>query len=178
MIDSILLGSIRRENENALEQLINKYYAYVCVVIINATENRLTREDVEETASDVFLALWESADKVQKVKPWLGATARYKARNKTREIRYEMPLDDEIISDCSGTLEDAIISDEEKAAVKSAILAMEPPDREIFLRHYYGSQTTAIIGVETGMSESAVKQRLVRGREKLRPVLEQEVFGE
>jgi RNA polymerase sigma-70 factor (ECF subfamily) len=177
MIDSILLGAIRRENENALEQLINKYYAYVCVAIINATGNRLTREDVEETASDVFLALWESADKVQKVKSWLGATARYKARNKTRKIREELPLDDDIIADDLDSLDDAIIADSEKAAVKSAILAMEPPNREIFLRHYYGSQTTAVIGDEMGLSESAVKQRLVRGREKLRLILEEEGFG-
>ena len=177
MIDSILLGSIRRKNENALEQLINKYYAYVCVVIINATNNRLTREDVEETASDVFLALWEGADKVQKVKSWLGATTRYKALNKTREIRDELPLDDEIVADDSGTLEDTIISDSEKAAVKSAIHSMESPDREIFLRHYYGSQTTAMIGKEIGMTESAIKQRLARGRGKLRLILEQEVIG-
>jgi RNA polymerase sigma-70 factor (ECF subfamily) len=139
----------------------------------------LTREDIEETASDVFLALWENADKVQKIKPWLGATARHKARNKLRELRDELPLDYEMTADGdSGALEDAVISNSEKAAVKTAILAMDAPDREIFLRHYYGLQTTAVIGAEIGISESAVKQRLVRGRKKLRLILEQEGFGE
>jgi RNA polymerase sigma-70 factor (ECF subfamily) len=179
MIDSILLGSIRRGSEDALERLINKYYAYVCVVIINAAGNRLTREDIEEAVSDVFFALWESADRVQKVKPWLGATARHKARNKLRELRDELPLDYEIAADDDrSALEDAIISNSEKAAVKTAILAMDAPDREIFLRHYYGSQTTAVISEEIGISESAVKQRLVRGRKKLRLILEQEGLGE
>ena len=170
MIDSIMLGQVRRGNENALGGLIDKYYAYVCAIIYNAAGSVLTHEDIEETVSDVFIALWNSADKVQKVKSWLGATARNNARKKLREIRDTLPLDDEIIADGS-TPEDAIIADSEKAAVKRAILAMEQPDREIFLRHYYGEQTTAIIGEETGMSESAVKQRLVRGREKLRLVL-------
>lgn len=177
MIDSILLGLIRRKDQNAFGQLINKYYAYVCVVIVNATSNRLTREDVEETASDVFLALWESAEKVQKVKSWLGATARYKAKNKTREICEELSLNDDIVSD-SNLLEDEIISGDEKNAVKTAILAMDAPDREIFLLHYYDSQTTAVISKKTGLSESAVKQRLVRGREKLKVALESEGFGQ
>jgi len=177
MIDAILLGLIRRGNENALEQLIDKYYAYVCTIVRNAAGDRLTHEDVEETASDIFLALWECAEKVQKIKPWLGATARNKARNKTREIRDDVPLDDEFIAEDSDSMDDAIIADSEKNTVKSAILAMDTPDREIFLRHYYGNETTAMIGEETGMTESAVQQRLVRGRKKLRHILEQEGLG-
>jgi RNA polymerase sigma-70 factor (ECF subfamily) len=178
MIDSMTLGAMRRGSESALEQLINKYYAYVCVVVINATGSRLVQEDIEEIASDVFLALWESADKVQKVKSWLAATARYKAWNKLREIREDLPLDDEIPSDRDrDALEEEIISNSERVAVKKAVFAMGVPEREIFLRHYYDSQTTVVIGEKTGISESAVKQRLVRGREKLRIILEQEVFG-
>jgi len=177
MIDLIILGSIRRGNEYALEQLIDKYSAYVCVVIRNAVGNSLTHEDVEETASDVFLAMWENADRVQKVKSWLGATARNKAKNKLREIRDEYPLEDETIAD-GGLLEDEIIMNSERDAVKRAILAMNTPDREIFVRYYYGQATTHRIGDEIGMSESAVQQRLVRGREKLKLVLGKEVLGE
>ncbi|MDR1737088.1 MAG: sigma-70 family RNA polymerase sigma factor [Oscillospiraceae bacterium] len=175
MIDAAALGLIRRGDESALGQIIGKYSAYVCAVIRNAAGSGLTHEDVEETASDVLLALWDSAGSVQRIKPWLGATARNKAKNKLREIRDALPLDDEITA-LGGTLEDAVISAGDSAAVKTAILAMGPLDREIFLRHYYERQTTATIGAETGMSKSAVEQRLVRGREKLRKVLEQEVL--
>lgn len=178
MIDGILLGLIRRGDQNALRQLINKYYAYVCVIIDNATDNRLPGEDVEETASDVFLALWVSAEKVQKVKPWLGATSKNKALKKTRKLCENLSLDNDIIVADGCDLEEKTISDEERNAVKSAILSMDSPDREIFIGHYYNSQTTAAISRKTGMSESAVKQRLVRGREKLRLILEQEGFAE
>jgi RNA polymerase sigma-70 factor (ECF subfamily) len=178
MIDVILLSAVRRGSENALGQLIDKYAAYVCVVIRNTVGESLTREDVEETASDVFFALWQNAEKVEKLKAWLGATARNKAKNKLREIRTDVPLDDEIVIDGKGEIEDAIVSDDESRAVKNAILAMDERDREIFLRHYYDSQTVATIVAETGMTEAAVRKRLVRGKKKLRAILDkQEVFG-
>jgi len=178
MIESIILGSIRRGNESALEQLIDKYTVYVCVVIRNTVGESLTREDIEETASDVFFALWQNADRVEKLKPWLGATARNKARNKLREIRADLPLDDAIMTDSTGDVEDDIILNDERRAVREAILSMQSPDREIFLRHYYDSQTVATIVEETGMTEAAVRKRLVRGKKKLRAILDkQEVFG-
>jgi DNA-directed RNA polymerase specialized sigma24 family protein len=53
---------------------------------------------------------------------------------------------------------------------------MKQPDREIFLRRYYGSQGVAAIAEETGLSEAAVKHRLIRGREKLRKTIGAEVL--
>jgi len=176
MIDVILLGGIRRGDENALGQLIDKYNAYVCAVIRNTVS--MPEADIEETSSDVFFSLWENADKVQKLKQWLGATARNKARNKIRKFRDDLPLDDEIPAGYWNEPEDALINGSERDAVKAVILAMDAPDREIFLRHYYGSQTAAVIGEETGLSEAAVKMRLKRGRERLKPILCKEVFGE
>ena len=174
MIDAILLGAIQRRRETALEQLIEKYTAYVCVVIRNTVGESLTHEDIEETASDVFLALWENADRVEKLKPWLAATARNKAKNKLRELHDDLPLDDEISLTVMEDMESSLIANDEQRAVKAAILAMGEPDREIFLRHYYESQTVATIVAETGMTEAKVKHRLVRGRKKLRTILDRQ----
>jgi RNA polymerase sigma-70 factor (ECF subfamily) len=173
MIDAILLSAVRRRSEKALEELIDKYNAYVCAVIRNTAG--MTTEDIEETSSDVFLALWNNAGNVRKLKPWLGATARNKARNKLREIRDDLPLSDEIPAEEENELENAVIADLEQGAVKEAIDAMNDPDRIIFLRHYYGLQTVAAIAAETGMTEASVKHRLVRGREKLKPRLAKEL---
>ena len=169
--DKLLLSAVRRENENALEKLIDKYAAYVCVIIRNIVGEYMTHEDVEETASDVFLALWENAERVQNIKSWIGATARNKAKNKLRQIRDELSLEDDILADSNIQPEGMLISDYEKEAIKEAIVLLGSPDREIFTQHYYESQTVAAIAKETGMSESAVKQRLVRGRQKLKSFL-------
>jgi len=178
MIDSIALSAVRRGSEDALGQIIDKYAAYVCVVIRNTIGDSLSHEDVEETASDVFFALWRNAEKMEKLKAWLAATARNKAKNKLRELRSDLPLDEEIAIDGISVIEDTVISSEEQRAVKEAILAMDTLDREIFLRHYYDSQTVATIVAETGMTEAAVRKRLMRGKKKLRAILNnQEVFG-
>ena len=177
MIDILLLSAIRRKSERALEQLMDKYTAYVCVVIRNTVGESMTREDVEETASDVFFALWENADRIEKIKPWLAATARNKGKNKLRNARIEIPLDNGDFPDESVKLEDLLVLNSEQDAVKTAVLSLDSPDREIFTLHYFESQTVATIAKQIGMTESAIKQRLVRGREKLKVILtDQEVL--
>ena len=178
MVDAVALGAIRRGSERALGQLIDKYTAYVCAIVRNTVGDHVTHEDVEETASDVFFALWQNAEKVERLKPWLGATARNKAINKLREVHTDLPIDDEISADTINEIEDAILVEYEHQAVKEAILAMDERDREVFLRFYFDSQTVATIVTETGMTEAAVRKRLTRGKKKLRLILEkQEVFG-
>ena len=176
MIDAILLHGIRSGHENALEQTIDKYTAYVCTIIRNTVGTALTREDIEEVASDVFLALWDNAEKVDKLKAYIAAIARNKAMNKIREVVDNLPLKDSLLADNGGSLEDKAISEDERRMVKSAVLAMGDTDRDIFLRHYYGTQTVSDISRETGMNEAAIKQRLVRGRTKLRLIIEREAL--
>ena len=178
MFDSILLRGIRRGSETALGQIIDRYGAYICVVIRNTVGEGLRREDIEEIAADVFFALWEHAHGVEKLKPWISATARNRARNKLREVQADLPLDEARMMGESYEMDEALMLDERREAVKSAIDRMEDPDREIFLRYYYEAQTTAAIGVQTGLTESAVKQRLLRGRKKLKEMLGEEVGGQ
>jgi len=175
MFDRIQLHAVRRRSESALGQIIDRYAAYLCTVIRNTVGESLSREDIEETASDVFFALWEHADKVEKLKPWLSATARNKAKNKLREVHTDLPLDDMHMRAEAYEMDEALQSHEKQRAVKSAILNMDSPDREIFLRYYYDAQTAAAIGAGIGMTEAAVKQRLVRGRKKLGEILGKEV---
>ena len=167
MNDSMLLHRVRERSEDALELIVRKYTAYVCSIIRKTAGEQMSHEDIEELASDVFLALWENAENVTKLKPYIGAVARNKAKNRLRTIKRDLPLDDETIIKTDSTPEDDFIEEYERRSTKSAILAMDDPDREIFIRHYYRSQTVSKIASETGMSESAIKHRLVRGRAKL-----------
>jgi len=170
MTDKAALRAIRDGNETALLQLIDRYAAYVGTVIYNIIGRTMTQEDVEETTSDVFLVLWMNADKPQgnKLKAWLGAVARNKAKNKLRETCDTLPLDEDYISEESISPEETLTENEERQIAYNAVMGMKQPDREIFLRHYYGIQPISQISNDIGMSESAVKVRLSRGREKLR----------
>jgi len=177
MLDVLLLGAIRRGSENALGQLIDKYSAYVCVVIRNAVGESLTQEDIEEIASDVFFSLWQKAGGVEKIKAWLAATARNKAKNKLRGVRDVLPLETNNLPSYEHEPEDMYISDCERSAMKTAVLLLDAPDREIFMQYYYESKTVGEIAQKAGMTETAIKQRLFRGRKKLKTFLiVQEVF--
>jgi RNA polymerase sigma-70 factor (ECF subfamily) len=179
MMDIFLLRAVRCGDENALRQIIDKYTSYVCVIIRNAVGDAVSHEDVEEVASDVFFALWESADRIRKdnLKAYLGATARNKAINKLRKRTCVLPLEEYDFPATEDSPEDAAILQGEQQTVKSAILSMGTPDSEIFLRYYYGAQTVAAIAAVTGITEAAVKHRLVRGRKKLRQIIGKEVFA-
>jgi RNA polymerase sigma-70 factor (ECF subfamily) len=174
-MDALMLRALRRGSEGALGQIISKYTAYVCVIIRNAVGAALTHEDVEEVASDVFFALWECAGRCRHLKSYIGAIARNKAKNRLRQIAETLPLD-ENLPEGGVPLEERMIASDRQAAVKSAVLSMDSPDREIFLRHYYQGSTAAAIATETGLTEAAVKHRLIRGREKLRRTFEKEAL--
>ncbi|MDR2670515.1 MAG: sigma-70 family RNA polymerase sigma factor, partial [Oscillospiraceae bacterium] len=131
VMDALLLREIREGHEKALEQAIDKYTAYVCTIIRNTAGTALTHEDIEEVASDVFLALWDHADKAEKLKSYIAAIARNKAKNKIREASEILPLEESILADHSGTPEEKAISEDERSMVTSAVLAMEDTDREI-----------------------------------------------
>jgi len=88
-----------------------------------------------------------------------------------RQMGKDIPLEDDIIiiSDSDPVFE--MEQQEQAKRVKQAILMLQHPDREIFLRHYYYYQSVAEISEEMDINISTVKTRLRRGRNKLKELL-------
>jgi len=133
----------------------------------------MTKEDVEETASDVFYTLWNNSGNLipGKLKPYLGSIARSKAKNKLRELDKTVTLEEDWIITSDRTPDAIIEAKEQTHAIRSTLEALTPADKEIFIRHYYYYQTVAEIEAETGIKASTVKSKLKRGREKLKYIL-------
>lgn len=98
-------------------------------------------------------------------------TARNTGINRYRALqrRDELPLTEELLQ----TMTDLPADPESDAAELVGVLvaAMEPPDREIFLRKYYLLQSGREIATALGLSVANVNTRLSRGRERLRQQL-------
>lgn len=173
------LRAIRRRDEGAMEWFIDCYAGYVNTIIYNTIGQYMTPSDVEEVSADVFFVLWENAKKVEygKVKAYLSAVARNKAKEKLREIGKEIFLEEDCIIIADSNVEHEIVKKEQEQAVKQAIGEMNKQDQEIFLRHYYYYQSVMQISEETGMNPSTVKTRLRRGREQLKSILEKGGYG-
>ena len=174
MTEATALLRLQHGKEDGLVWFMDKYTAYVCTVIRCIIGGTMTEADVEEAASDVFLTLWERADRItlDTVKPWLGGVARNKAKQKLRARGLTLSLDEDLLVIDGTDLEAALERADRDRLVREAVLGMEPTDRDIFLRYYFHCQPVAVIARELGVSVSAVKSRLSRGREKLRAKLE------
>jgi RNA polymerase sigma factor, sigma-70 family len=169
--DATALLGVQRGNGAALDAIIKKYTPYVGAIAQGIIGTSMSEADIEEVCADVFITLWKNADKpsADKLKSWLGSVARNRAKNKLREIGASLSLDDdEIVVVADADVEGGVITNELAATVRNAVNALGNPDCEIFLRHYYYYQTVSTIADEMHLSQSAVKSRLARGREKLK----------
>lgn len=99
MNDEKALRAIGRGDEDALAWVIDRYAAYVSAVVFNILGAAMQTEDLEETVSDVFLALWANSGKVKpgKLKAYLGGIARNKAKEKLRSACMEISLEDNLL---------------------------------------------------------------------------------
>ena len=83
MRDKLLL-KLKKHDEKALEAVIEQYSRLVATVINNISRGSLTKEDIEETVADVFVTLWNNADKVQegRLKGYICCIAKTRTLNK------------------------------------------------------------------------------------------------
>ncbi len=169
------LKALRQGEPAALSDIIRHYTPYVYAIARNILSPALPREDIEETVSDVFCALWYSRERLEPgtLKPWLAVTARNAARDRLRKLKLTPTLEDDILDLNVPDMDEALVERELAAACRLAVESMEEPDREIFQRRYFLYQKTEDIAREMGLGHSAVRSRLMRGRAKLREYLEE-----
>ncbi len=167
------LWQMKQGSQDALAWFIQRYGAYVSTIIHNIIGQRMSNADVEEVASDVFLALWNNAGKIlpNAARSWLATVARNTARSRLRRASDTLPLDEEAVIVDDRTPEATLERREQAVRVRMALLSLNPVDREVFLRFYYYYQKTADIAADMGLNESTVRTKLNRGRAKLRDFL-------
>lgn len=167
------LRELKRKNEKALIWFIDRYSAYVSTIIYNIIGTSIPGADIEEISSDVFFTLWLNAGKIShgKAKAYLGGVARNKAKERLRKAGMELPLEDDLLLISSENPEQAVQEQEVARFLQEAILAMQQPEGEIFIRYYYYYQPVSLIAEEMGINISTVKTKLHRGRKKLKEIL-------
>ena len=166
MEEERILRALRRKDEAALESVIDQYSAYVHTIVCNI----LGETDTQDVESEVFFTLWNKAAIIRKgkLKAFLAGVARNKAKEALRAHNRETPLDDDILLIASDNVHKTLEAREQSAILRRALMQMQEPDREIFLRHYYAYQPVAQIAQEMGFQVSTIKTRLHRGRARLK----------
>ena len=170
-----LLTAIRQDPDTGLRRAMRDYAPLVQGIARRILPGRDL--DIEECTADVFVALWRNAAQLETtaipVRAWLIVTARNTAINRYRALQRhnDLPLTDELAQTIADLPADP--TGDAAEALAALVAALEPPDREIFLRKYYLMQSGKEIAAALDLSVSVVNTRLSRGRDRLRRQLQE-----
>ena len=97
MEEGELIRRMKRGDPAALEALMDQDMASACGVASSILRD--APRDVEEVVSDSFLALWNNAHKLVpgRVRGYLGAIVRNRAKNRLRELGKELHLEEDLL---------------------------------------------------------------------------------
>ena len=179
MDERLLLKGLNHKNERALEKAIERYIAYVTTIIREILNSRATEEDIEELVADTFIALWNTAERIDYVqysslKAYIGMIARNKAKDYLRsKTNMNLELYDNVIL-IDDSPEKHMLQKEQQQYIQKLLSSLKPEDQKIFSLYYYHYKKIEEISVIMQMNPQTVKTRLRRGRESLRLLLSEE----
>lgn len=170
-IEQILAG-----NSRAFSALVDKHKDVVFSVIVRIVGNS---EDAEELAQDVFMKVYRALPDFQmkaKFSTWLYRIAYNTAISWTRKSRHEIAaLDDKTFENYSEEPIDELELQETESAkeqqyvnMKDAIAALKEEEKLLLNLFYYNKLSIKEISDTIGATESTVKVRLFRIRNKLK----------
>lgn len=173
LTETTALERMRQGDETGLHWFIGRYTRYVTTIVWNIIGHTLTAQDAEEVTADVFMTLWRYCQRPMegKAKSYLGAIARTRALNRLKKSGLTLSLEYDELELAADGPEGAVIEQEAQVLIRAAVDNLPAPDREIFLRHYYYCEPSVSIAQAMGMTPEAVRQRLKRGRDRLRSIL-------
>lgn len=173
MDDQKLCQALRRNDLQALEEVMDLYTSYVATVIAHQLKDAGSREDAEELSANCFLSLWQHRKKLRShhLRGWLGAAARNEARMFLRKKRLLTVPQEDVFLISQDNAQRFLDEKERLRCLRAALNRLEPLDRELILRRYYYNQSVPAIAAETGLHPEAAKSRLRRSRERLKRIL-------
>lgn len=170
--DNLLAAVAAKGSVAAFETLVERYSQRVFALVVRITGSA---PDAEEITQDVMMRVYSRAvafDGRSAVSTWIFRIAYNAAIDHTR--REERRLDrlpsqtevsDDPVISCRADDND---TDPRIDLLEAALRKLEAPDRALITLYYYDEHTIAEIAEITHMSQSNVKVRLMRLRDRLR----------
>src|ERR1700716_3582808 len=181
--EHLLVAAAKRGDTRAFEELVNRYEAKIFRLTMNITRNR---EDAEDAMQDAFLKSYSHLKDFQedsRFYTWLVRIAANEALMRVRKRRpNQVSLDEPIegeddfipqqIEDWGPSPEQRFAQTEMRDILRGVIEELPPDFRIVFLLRDVEGLSTEETAETVGISEAAVKSRLLRARLKLRQKLD------
>ena len=177
--DAELASALAAHDERALAELFDRYGALAYGVALRILGDPGRAEDAVQ---DAFVKLWDAAARFDpargSLRTWLVAAVRNRSidllRGRPGRERKELALREDFGARAAGPDEQAADT-LEREAVRSALSALPPEQRQAVLLAYFGGFTQAEIADLTGVPLSTVKGRMRLALEKLAAYLKGKV---
>ena len=176
-----ILSLLNERSEQALQELTAAYGGLCRSIAGNVLSSA---EDVEETVNDTMLAVWNRIPPEQpdNLTAYIGKITRNLSLARLRSDTAAMR--DRRLTVCLSELECCLPSPQTPesqleatqitATINRYLATLTKTNRIIFVRRYYCMDSCKEVAAATGLTELAVRSRLLRMREALRKELEQE----
>jgi RNA polymerase sigma-70 factor (ECF subfamily) len=180
--EHLLVAAAKSGDASAFEELVNRYERKIFRLTMNITRNR---EDAEDAMQDAFMKAYSHLDKFHedsRFYTWLVRIAANEALMRLRKRRpNQVSLDEPIegeddfipqqIEDWGPSPEQRFAQTEMRDILRGVIDELPPDFRVVFVLRDVEGLSTEETAETVGISEAAVKSRLLRARLKLRQKL-------
>ncbi len=171
-----LVRSIAAGDQGALYALYERAHRIVFTLTMRLTANR---ETAEEVTLDVFHDIWRRASRYDEadgtVLGWIMNQARSRAidrlRFEQRKKRVPPETADPLPATGAADAADLIAFEQQRRALRSALLVLTPDEREAIEAAYFTESTYAEVAVRLNQPLGTIKTRIRSGLHKLRQAL-------
>lgn len=163
---------LQKQKEDALEFIIDTYLPLIKGITHKVLSPLGIEGLADECVNDIFLSIWDNAVKFHgdstDFRKWICAIAKYKSIDYYRRAAKRMEVSSEHLDmNAELSVEDELIRAEDRTELIMLINQLEPLDRDIFLMKFFLGYKTADISRKTGLSTTAIDNRVFRGKKKL-----------
>jgi RNA polymerase sigma-70 factor (ECF subfamily) len=177
------IAAAQKGNRLAFRRLVEKYQSYVFTIALRVLKQR---EPAEEVAQDVFLKVFQTLDSFEgksKFSTWLYTITYRSAIDVARKKRlHTQDLEDERTRNRKDDFhEDGLqrVSRQDlQENLQAAIDQLDPLDASIITLYYLQEKMVKEIAEITGLTETNIKTKLYRLRDRLRDTLTQQLGTE
>lgn len=169
--ESDLITGLHNGSKQAFEEIFKNYHHRIynfCMKILPG------HDDAEEIVQNVFVALWnqrEQVDKSKPLSPYLFTITRYMVYSELRKMVYRKAAYEEIAGNeisFSETTKDDVLFNELTNILQKLINSLPPRQKEIFRLSRDSGLSYKEIASKLGISENTVDTQIRRSLEYLR----------
>ena len=183
-MENKLLDLIKKDAEKGMSVLIEEYAGLVYTIVKNKLVAYCSKEDIEETVSDVFVAFYNNINSFDitrgTISAYISTIARRKATDRLRTLNthFEVSVDENDFIEIPDSInlenefEKKLLSHNLAEVIKS----LGEPDSTIVFRKYFLGEGSKEIAHFTGLTDDNVRKRLSRALCKIKEAMEGDYY--